>query len=327
MGATLDGILILGPDEIRRRLPPERAVEAVAQAYIALAEGAVEAPLRTSLPPRPGFAASLAMVARGLVTVGGRERPLLSAKVVSVAPENRQAGLPTTPAALLLADAASGAPLALLDGTALTAIRTGAAGGVATRALARPEARVLALVGAGGQAWEQARAIVAVRPIEEIWVAARDPAHARAFCERWNEARSGREPEAFPAPSADDAVRRADVVSSATTAREPVFQAAALRPGTHVNGIGSFRPDMVELPPEVLAPPVFVETPEIALAESGEVRAALAAGRLSPADLVPLGEVLRGRRPGRRDEAETTVFKSCGTAAQDLFAAAWAVFA
>lgn len=325
-GADL-GLVVLGPRDVRRRLPPERAVEAVAEAYRALAQGEVEAPLRTVLPAREGLAASLVMPARGRVPVAGQVRALLSVKVVSVAPENRTAGLPTTPAALLLADAATGTPLALIDGTALTAVRTGAASGAATRALAREDARVLALIGAGGQAWDQALAVASVRPIEEVWVVARDPEHARLFCERWNHEHAGRGPRARVAPSADLAVSRADVVSCATTAREPVFGAEALRPGTHVNGVGSFRPDMVELPPGALAPPVFVETAEIALEESGEVRAAIAAGRLRPEDLVPLGDVLAGRHPGRRDAREVTVFKSCGTAAQDLFAAAWAVFA
>ncbi|MBX5477409.1 MAG: ornithine cyclodeaminase family protein, partial [Clostridia bacterium] len=128
--------------------------------------------------------------------------------------------------------------------------------------------------------------------------------------------------EATVAASAAEAVRDADVVCCATTATEPVFPAGAVRPGTHVNGVGSFRPDMVELPPELLRPPVFVESREIALAESGEILAALRAGRLREDDLVPVGRVLAGEHPGRRGPDEITVFKSAGTAAQDLFAAA-----
>lgn len=317
-------LVFIDAAEVRRRLPPDRAVEAVAQAYVALARSAVEAPLRTVLTPRAGSATSLVMTARGTVRCGDEEGAFLAVKVVSVAPDNRDRGLPTTPATVLLLDARDGRALAALDGTTLTAVRTGAASGAATRALARPDARVLAMIGAGGQAWDQVASVVAVRPIREVWVYSPTAGRARALCDRLNADFRDRGLTARVADSADDAVSRADVVCCATSSRTPVFAAGSVRPGTHVNGVGSYRPDMVELPPALLAGPVFVESREIVEEESGEVLAALAAGRLKEDALVAIGDVLDGRRAGRRGPDDITVFKSCGTAAQDLYAAAWA---
>lgn len=285
-------------------------LDAVEAAYRDVAAGRDHSPLRSHVELPDG-----ALLLMPGVREGGAGATV---KLVTVMPRNAERGLPTIHAIVVWFDAATGRPLALLDGATLTAMRTGAASGVGSRLLARSDAETLAVIGAGGQAEWQILAVRAARPIRRVLVYSRDAARRDAFARRMADATGV---EVTGAPSAEAAVREADIVCCATTSSEPVFDAAWLRPGTHVNGIGAFRLGMVELPPELLgaASLVAVDSRAAAMAEAGDVVAAIERGLLDRDDLVEIGTVDRSWVDAR-DRAAVTVFKSVGLAIQDVAA-------
>lgn len=240
-------------------------------------------------------------------------------KVINIAPGNAALGLPGLHASYLLHDATTGVPLALIDGDVLTARRTAAVAALAARALARPDAQRLLVVGAGRIARLLPAAYAAVRPIALVQVWARRPEQAQALAAAWRE-------EGFDARAAVDlpaAAGQAHVVACATLATAPVLHGAWLAPGTHVDLIGSFTPAMREADDTCLAQAdaLFIDS-EDALAKAGELLAPLASGAITPGHVRgTLAQLLRGERAGRGGAAERTVFKSVGNAAQDLAAA------
>lgn len=302
-------MLLLTDADVRALLPMPRAIEAMRDAFAALAAGDAAVPVRTAMPGAGG-ARVLVMPAAlgGLVTV----------KTVTVRPPDDE--LPTTAATLLAVDAATGAPRALFAAEALTAIRTGAASGLATELLAAPGASTLALLGAGAQAATQADAVCAVRPIERVLVFGRDPARAAAFAEA-TAARLGVEAWAERDPAR---LAEAEVVCTATTSASPVFDAAHLAPGAHVNAVGAYRPGTAEVPPAaVRAAAVVVDHRAAALAEAGDLLSAFDTREAAAAHVrAELGELVRGTAPGRLRPDETTLFKSVGVGVQDAAAAA-----
>jgi ornithine cyclodeaminase/alanine dehydrogenase-like protein (mu-crystallin family) len=286
------------------------AIDAVRRGFIALSSGQTTVPVRTSLPLADDGVA-LTMPA---ALIGGA---YFSVKVVSVVPGNPARGLPLVPAAVLLGDARTGMPVALMDGATLTALRTGAAGGVALAALARPESAVAALFGAGAQARTQLAAATAVLGdrLREVRIVARDPAHAAALAEAATKDGSTRGARVRTA-SPDDAVRGADIVITATSSATPVFAGRLLGDGAHITAVGSFRPAMRELDDDAMrGARIVVDQREAALAEAGELQG------LQNEDVVEIGEILAGRAPGRRSASERTIFKSVGNAIQDLVVA------
>jgi ornithine cyclodeaminase/alanine dehydrogenase-like protein (mu-crystallin family) len=298
-------------DAIRAAVPVADLLDAVEAAYRDVASGRDRSPLRTHVAVDGGDL---------LLMPGVREGGSgTTVKLVTIMPQNPGRGLPTLHAVVVWIDGATGAPIALLDGSAVTAMRTGAASGVATRLLARPEAATLGIIGAGGQAEWQIRAVVAARPIRQVLVHARTPAAREAFAERMA-AETGLEVTAVA--SARDAVADADVVCCATTSSDPVFAAERIRPGTHVNGIGAFRLGMVELPPELFARAslVAVDSREAAAAEAGDVMAAVERGLIGVDDLVEIGSISPDWS-ATRDGQAITAFKSVGLAIQDVAAA------
>jgi ornithine cyclodeaminase/alanine dehydrogenase-like protein (mu-crystallin family) len=240
----------------------------------------------------------------------------LGVKVVTVVPENRERDLPTIQALVAVFDSGTGRPLAVMDGELLTAMRTGAASGVATDALARKNASVAAVIGAGVQGMRQLEAVCCVRTIREALVFDPDRERAEAFATEMGR-RLGRAVRVLDTVSA---VFAADVVCTATSSGQPVVADADLAKGVHVNAIGAYRPNTREIPGEAVArAKLFVDSREACLAEAGELVMAMAEGNLDPT--VPpaeIGEILAGSRPGRTDEAELTIFKSVGNAVQDL---------
>jgi ornithine cyclodeaminase len=239
-------------------------------------------------------------------------------KVVNVAPANAARGLPGLHASYLLHDAVTGAPLALMDGDEITARRTAAASALAASFLAREEAAHLLVVGAGRVAALLPAAYRAVRPIERVTVWARDGVKARRLAAQWVDGGF----QADVASSLADAVAQADVISCATLATEPLVHGAWLRPGSHLDLIGSFTPAMREADDGCFAgAQVFVDTEE-ALRKSGDLIAPIARGVLSTSDVQgTLAQLCRGVAEGRRTPQERTVFKSVGTALEDLAAA------
>lgn len=307
---TNAAIPFLDADAIRRGVPMADLLDAVEAAYRDVAAGRDRSPLRSHVELGDG---SL------LVMPGVREGGAgATVKLVTVMPGNAARGLPTIHAVIVWFDAATGRPLALLDGAAVTAMRTGAASAVGTRLLARTDAETLVVIGAGAQADWQVRAVVAARPIRRVLVYARDAARRETFARRMADD-TGLAAEA--AADAERAVRDADVICCATTSSVPVFDAAWVRPGTHVNAIGAFRLGMVELPPALFgrAAVVAVDSRGAALAEAGDVVAAIETGEIAADAIVEIGTV-PPEWAANRDPDAITVFKSVGLAIQDVAA-------
>jgi len=241
----------------------------------------------------------------------------LGVKVVTVFPGNDARGLSAVQAAYLLLDAETGQPRALLDGAMLTRRRTAAASALAAGYLARADSSVLLMVGTGSLAPHLVAAHAAARPIREVRVWGRSLEKAAALAARLD--RAGLRVAAVA--DLDPAVRAADVVSCATLSAEPLVRGAWLRPGTHVDLVGGFTPAMREADDDaVRRSRVFVDTPA-ALEEAGDLVQPIAGGILRKEDVADLFDLVRGRRPGRRGEAEITLFKSVGAALEDLAAA------
>lgn len=304
-------------EALQAAIPVPELLDAVEDAYRAVAAGQDRSPIRTHVSIPGG---DLLLMPGVLEGAAGS-----TVKIVTIVPGNADRDLPTLHAVVVVLERGTARPLAILDGATLTAMRTGAASGVATRLLARPDAAVLALVGAGGQASWQARAVLAARPIREVRVYARRADRRAAFV-RWLGEELGQRVTVRDSPDAESAVRGADVVCCATTSSQPVLEAAWVDEGAHVNGIGAFRLDMVELPPALFgrAARVTVDSVAAAHAEAGDLVAALQAGELEDRAVIEIGTVDRGWA-GSRDARAITVFKSVGLAAQDVAAASVAL--
>ena len=213
--------------------------------------------------------------------------------------------------------AASGSLRVVLEADLLGMMRTGAASGVATRCLSRPESEILGLFGSGWQAEGHVEAIAAVRPLRRVKVFARNAERLAAFCSKMSERLKI---DVVPATSAEETVRGSDIVSTVTTAVTPLFDAAWLSPGTHINGAGSNSVIRREVGEDVLklCRPIVVDSVETALKEAGDLLPLLEKGRLSERQMVELGDVLLGRHPGRTSPEQITVFESQGMAIQDI---------
>ncbi|MCC6190024.1 MAG: ornithine cyclodeaminase [Anaerolineales bacterium] len=305
-------LTLLSAADLRAALPMREAVAAMRAAFAELSSGRAAVPLRVALPVPP--AEGLALFMPAYVPSSG-----LGAKIVSVFPRNPSLGKPIINGLVVVLDAATGEPLALCDGTFLTAWRTGAGSGAATDLLARPEARVGAVLGCGAQARTQAVAIDTVRALEVIRVYAPTRAHVEHFVvEVQPEVRA----RLAPAASAEAAVRGADVICVATTSAQPVLAGDWLAPGAHVNGVGSYTTQMQEVDAATVGRArIFVDARAAALAEAGDLVIPMRAGLTRPEDWTELGEVAAGQKPGRQAPGEITFFKSVGVAVQDVAAA------
>ncbi|MBL6720504.1 MAG: ornithine cyclodeaminase family protein [Planctomycetes bacterium] len=308
-------LLLLSADEVRRALPMEAALRTAEQAFQRMVLGGASVPPRLVLP---------AGVAGTTLLMGARAEGLgLAAKTVSVFPGNRDLGLPVVPALVTVLDPETGLPVALLEGTSLTALRTGAAAGLSARLLARPDARIGALIGCGRQAETQLAAMLTACALDEVRVFARTPASVASFCAAQQPAASAR---LIPAATCREAVEGADVVFAATTSAEPVLDGDWLAPGAHLSGVGSFTLEQRELDARSIArAQVFIDDLESALTEAGELVAAERDGLTRREDWTPLGAVALGRAPGRTHADQLTLFKSVGHALQDVTAAAQVV--
>lgn len=310
-------IIIMNAREVRAALPMPDAIEAMKAAFSQLSAGNAQFPLRSKLEIEEHHGVTLVMPAYL------PETDALAVKVVSVFPQNITISEPTIYAAVLTLDAATGRPLALMEGGTLTAIRTGAASGAATDLLARTDASVVGLFGSGVQARTQLEAVCTVRPVNSVRIFSLDKAGAQLFVEEL----AGRGPipdELVIVSSPEEALHDADIVCTATTATRPVFPADALEPGTHINAIGAFTPEMQEIGVDtILQARVFVDSREAGLDEAGDLIIPIEAGLIGVEHIVgELGQVLNGELPGRINDDEITLFKSVGVAVQDAIAAA-----
>jgi len=309
-------VLILGHDEVIAALAPEACADAMAAVLVAHARGEAQMPLR-SMVPFDGAAGFMGLMPAWC----GGEDPVFSLKSLCVMPGNPARGLDSHQGTVTLFDGGTGEPRAILDASAVTAIRTAAVSAVATRLLAREQARVLAIVGAGVQGKAHLEALVPLRSFEEVRIYSPTEAHALAV------AGDG---AARVVSSAQAAVRGADVVVLATSAREPVVRRDWLASGAHVNAIGASVPSARELDTATVAAcALYCDSRESLRNEAGEYLRAVQEGAIAGEDHVrgELGEVLTGTAPGRRGDDELTVFRSLGLAVEDLAAAECAVAA
>ncbi|MDQ6917920.1 MAG: ornithine cyclodeaminase family protein [Candidatus Dormibacteraeota bacterium] len=293
-------MLFISEAEVRRLLDLDRLIERLAEAFVGLSAG------RASVPPRIA-----ARSADGLLgAMPGYLDGILETKLVSVFPKNHERGLPSHQALIALFDAVNGTPLAVMDGTHITAARTGAATAVSTRTLARPDARVLAVLGAGVQGRFHLLAHERVRDFSEVRVASRNPDHARALAAEFG---------ATAVTSFEEAARDADVVCFCTDATSPVSKPAWFRRGTHVTSVGSSAGGPELDPATILAADLLV-------VEHRDAFKPYPAGAhellgLDPAAAAELGEVISGSRAGRTTQEQLTVYKSMGHAVEDAVAA------
>jgi len=311
---------ILSGEDVRRALPMRQAIEALKDAFAQLSAGRADAPLRTALDVARHNGVTLFMP--GYLA----DDDQMAIKIVSVFNNNPVHGLPLIHALIVVVDATTGAPAAVMDGTYLTALRTGAASGAATDLLARPDASVAAIFGAGAQARTQLEAVCAVRPIEEALVYDIAPEQAEVYAAEMSE-RLSLPVRAVGMPS--EAASWADVICTATTSSSPVFDDADVQLGAHINGVGAYTPQMQEIPAEtVLRAKVVIDHHEASLAEAGDLLIPLERGLMTEAHIyAELGEIAAGHKPGRETEEEITFFKSVGVAVQDVAAASAALSA
>lgn len=309
--------LILTGAEVMQVLDMDLALAAGREAFRAYGEGRVNMPPKSYLTLERGD--FRAMYGEIFLESGH----VCGLKWVNVHPDNPGRGLMTVMAKILLNDPETGLEWADLDGTYITNYRTGAAGGVAVEHLARPEASRLGLMGAGQQARTQVAAIMKVRPIREIRVYDQRLDHARAFAAEI-EARYGVKTQAAAGPA--EAVAGQDIVVTTTPSASPVVRREWVAPGAHINAIGADAAGKQELDPAILKAARIVVDDWAQASHSGEINVPLSRGELTPEDIYgSLGEIVAGKKPGRQDPAEITVFDSTGLIIQDL-ALAFAVY-
>lgn len=296
----------------------EEAIEVVRAAFIAASTGMVKMPVRTAIEVDDGNTALFMPVARS-------DTKGIGIKVVTVFPHNGAQNLPTIHALVLYSDPTTGAPAAILEGSYVTALRTGAAGGLAADLLANANASSVTLIGAGVQGWFQLLALSAVRRLEHIFVVDIDSSAAESLSYRLHDelGLSGSVPA-----NLDAAIESSDIVVTATTSREPVFNGNALRPGTHITAIGAFTPSMRELDDVALSrcDRIVVDSREAAWAEAGDLIIPHRAGWFEQDRVVAeIGEVAARLQVGRQSSQQITLFKTVGIAVLDLAIAETAV--
>ena len=309
-------ILVLNHNEVEQLLPMSECISAMEDVFNALAAGEAHQPLRTIFRP-PSVKGVMAM----MPTFRDGPSPLFGLKAICVFPGNATIGKDAHQGGVMLFDGTTGELLALVNASAITAIRTAAVSALATRLLARDVAGDLAIIGAGVQARPHLFAMNCVRSIRRVRIASRRFENTRNFA---NEIQPHFPTLIEPCETVEEAVRGADIIVTATTSREPVLQREWISPGAHINAIGTFSPKAREVDTAtVVAASLFVDRRESALNEAGDYLIPASEGAIGPEHIrADLGEVLTGLHPGRTSQEEITLFKSLGLAVEDLAAAA-----
>jgi ornithine cyclodeaminase/alanine dehydrogenase-like protein (mu-crystallin family) len=308
-------VLLLGHDEVNALLPMGECVALMREALVSLAEGRVHQPLRTIVRP-PDAAGVMGL----MPSYASGERAAFGLKAICIFDGNAARGLDSHQGAVLLFGAETGELLAVVNASAVTAVRTAAVSGVATEALAREEAGDLCVIGAGVQARSHVEAMSHVREIRRCRVASRNVGRARELADELSER------YAFPIEAVgtvEEALRGADLIVTATNSAEAVVRREWISKGAHINAVGSCTPNARELDAAtVAASSMFVDSVESTMNEAGDYLRAAREGVVAPGHIrAELGEVLRGAEPGRTSEDEITLFKSLGLAVEDLAAA------
>jgi alanine dehydrogenase len=304
---------ILSRADVQRALTMKDAIAIVRDAFVQLSSNQATVPLRIPIPIQKHDGVTLFMPAH-LHTSDA-----LAVKIVSVHNQNPAKGLPLIHALVVVIDAATGKPLAAMEGGYLTALRTGAASGVSTDLLARRDAKVAAIFGAGTQGRTQLLAIASVRRLERVYVFDAFREQADKFVKEMR-GQPGVPSDVRAASSSTEAVREADVICTATTSTKPVFSGSDIKPGVHISAIGAYTPQMQEIDETTLkrASKIVIDHHEGALAEAGDLIIALKNGAIKASDIyAEIGEIAAGKKPGRERDDEITFFKSVGNAVQD----------
>lgn len=306
-------VLMLSRSDLEKVLTMKDVIEYVEMAFLELQMGTAVLPMRATitLAEKHGW---IGVMPAYLGKIGS-----LSTKIVTVFEKNLEKNMPTIMATIILNDSETGAPLAIMDGTLVTAMRTGAVCGVATKYLARKDSKIVGIFGAGVQARTQLMAMCVVRNIERAFV--HDVAKERAESFAKEMSKVLRIPVEACEPR--ELVVQSDIIVTATTSKTPVFDGKWVKPGTHLNLIGSFKPDVREVDETVIKKAkIVVDQKSAALEEAGDIIIPLKAGIITEKDIyAELGELAAGLKPGRTSDSEITLFKSVGLGIQDCAAA------
>lgn len=297
---------ILTQEDVRTAIAMPQVIEAMREAFGQLSSGRARVPLRLTMEAKNGV--------EMLMPAYLRDSGSLGVKILSIYHGNHQHGLPALIALVLVLDVETGVPVAMMDGTLITALRTGAGSGLATELLAHKDASVVAVFGAGAQARTQLEAVRVVRPIQEVRIVSRTRESAQRFAA---------EIQGVVVQVMDDraeAVRGADIIVAASTSSTPVFDGNNVDPGTHINGIGAYTPEMQEIDAALVQrAKIVVGSREAALKEAGDLVIPIQQGLISASNIyAELGEIVNGDKVGRTSDNEITFYKSVGNAAQDV---------
>lgn len=311
-------MLLLSKKDIKRIFSMQDAVEADKQAFRIYSEGGSVVPLRVNIGAQNYEGQTLFMPGY----VG--ELDSMGVKIVSIFPHNIEKGLPTVPSTMVLLDGTSGEVCCIMDGTYLTQLRTGAAAGAATDLLARSDAKIGALIGTGGQAITQLEAMLTVRNLTEVRVFSTNLERAQSFVARMQGEFANYGTVLRAVTTSEEAITNADIITAVTTSQQPVFNGRLVKAGAHINGVGSFMPNMQELDDYIVqrADKIFFDSQEAVLAESGDFIIPLTQGTINKDKFTgEIGKVISGILPGRETPEEITLFKTVGMAVLDVVTA------
>ena len=312
-------IRVLKQNDIEQVFTMQDAIKASKDALEIYSKEESDIPLRTVLDVKNQDAESIYMpgYAEGANALG--------LKIVSVFPNNKGKGLNTVPATMILVDESTGEVSCLMDGTYLTQLRTGAVAGAATDILARKDSKIFTIIGTGGQAPSQIEAVLSVRDIELVKVYNRKLEKAQDFAKEMTEKFKGKfNAKIVGTDSSKDAIEDADIITTVTTAKKPVFDGKDVKKGAHINAVGSFKPDMQEIDEYTLvnADKVYVDTRDGVLHESGDFIKPIENGSFKEEDITgELGEVITKKASSRESDDEVTLFKTTGSGILDIVTA------
>lgn len=311
-------MLLLSREDIKKVFTIKDAIEADKYAFTLVVDGKCEAPLRTNIQAPKYDGCFLFMPAYV------SEMDTASLKIINIFPHNIDQGKPSSPAQVLLIDGTTGIVTAVLDGTYVTQLRTGAASGAAFDVLAKKDCKIGALIGTGGQAATQLEAMIAVRDLEEVRVFDLNLERTKEFAARMQEELKDYGTKIIPVNSSDEAVDNADLVITVTPSSKPVFDASKIKAGATISCVGAYQPHMQEMDPAILtrASKLYFDSEEAVLSESGDILIPLEDGTITKDDFTgDLGQVIKGELVGRENDQEIIVFETVGVATQDLVAA------
>lgn len=311
-------MLLLSRKDIQKVFTIKDAIEADKYAFTLVVDGKCEAPLRTNIQAPKYDGCFLFMPAYV------EEMDTASLKIINIFPHNIDNGKPSSPAQVLLIDGTTGIVTAVLDGTYVTQLRTGAASGAAFDVLAKKDCQIGALIGTGGQAATQLEAMLAARDLKEVRVFDLNAERTKAFAEKMQEELSSYGTKIIPVSTSDEAVDNADLLITVTPSSKPVFDASKIKAGATISCVGAYQPHMQEMDPGILtrASKLYFDSEEAVLSESGDILIPLEDGTITRNDFTgDLGQVIKGELTGRENDEEIIVFETVGVATQDLVAA------